>query len=97
MKSNEPPQAADIGINLLQPFSVLSYSIKDANTLECFLGPAPPRSQVHYLVGNGKGRQCTLRAVSTKPNKVGRGGFLKGNPGGGRRKRVNRCQAGTAN
>lgn len=98
MKSNEQSlQASDIGMNLLQPFSVLSHPIKDANTLECFLGPAPPRSQVHHLVENGNGRQCTLMAVSTKPNKVGRSGFLKGNPGGGMRKRVNRCRAGAAN
>ena len=73
VKSDEQSlQAADTGMNLLQPFSVLSRSNKEANTVECFIGSAPPRSQVHHLVGNGKGRQCALMAVSTKPNKVGR-------------------------
>lgn len=78
LKTNEQSlQAADIGLNLLPLFSVLSHSIKDANTLECLIGPAPPRSQVHHLVGKGKERQCTLMAFSTNSNRVGGGWLLK--------------------
>lgn len=52
--------------HLLQPFSSLSHSIKDANTLECVIGPAPPRSLIHHLERNKERRQCSLIGNSHK-------------------------------
>ena len=78
MKTNEQSlQAADIGMNLLPLFSLLSHSIKDANTLECLIDPAPPRSQVHHLVGNGKREAMHINGSFHKARQSREGWLLK--------------------
>lgn len=84
--------AADFGMNSLQPFSILSHSIKDANTLECLIGLTLPRSITWKGTGEEAMNVCWL-TVATKPLTAGKGGSLKWNPTGERREWLNAGKA----
>lgn len=78
-------QAAGTEMNWLPPFSVLSHSINDADTLEHFVSRALPRCQSITQKETGKGGSSHCLAVPPERYPVGRGGSLQGRPGAGTR------------